>query len=281
MKLKETEFDGLKSIELTTNKIRLIAVYEYGPRIAFWGPNQTENLLLWKPGAFIHKKWDLRGGHRVWVTRPGADESEETYFPDNQPADVEKLQNGFCLTGAEDDLNNTRRGFKVCVIDENKIEVDNFVINCGKMLYSTGVWAITCTVPGKDTTYEIPLGDDSSWDCFNMIMFRTWAGHGKGGYNDQQFTFNENTLIVQPRGIENKRMLQAPKGTITMVDPKRNLTFTKKVNYNPTGQYPKNTNLAIYIGPDNFMVEMETMGEEISLKPGNSAHNVETWTLIN
>ena len=37
--------------------------------------------------------------------------------------------------------------------------------------------------------------------------------------------------------------------------------------------------MAFYVGPKNFMVEMETMGPERTLKSGERAVNRETWAL--
>ena len=49
--------------------------------------------------------------------------------------------------------------------------------------------------------------------------------------------------------------------------------------YDPAGNYPLGTNLAVYIGPKNFMVEMETMGAFATLKPGQVLKHRETWLL--
>lgn len=279
MKLKKTKFNRLKAVELTTPALRLVAISEYGPRIAWFGRPEGDNLLLWVPKKYTRGDWDLRGGHRVWVTRPGGDECEDTYATDNEPCDVELTGDGFRLTGAENPTNRTRRGFAVKVLADDRLEATNFVTNTGDMLYSGGVWALTCTVPGKDTRYGIPIGDGANWDAFKLVMFRTWAGHGQGGFNDPQISFTKDMLIVTPRGLENKRMVQSHRGLIAMSDPGRGLTFVKQVDYDPAGQYPLGTNIAFYIGPKNFMVEMETMGPERTLKPGETLNHRETWQL--
>jgi hypothetical protein len=277
-KISPIDFEGARGMELTTSVLRLVAISGYGPRIAYFGGASSDNLLYWAPGIHRRQDWDLRGGHRVWVTRPLGDECEETYRPDNEPATLETFEDGFTLTGAIDPSNLTRRGFRIRALKDDLLEVDNFVTNCGGMLYSGGVWALTCTRPQAGTRYGIPLGDGSSWDVFSLISFRTWAGHD-GGFNDPQVRVGEEVLTIEPRGQENKRMLQAQRGIVVMSDPARNLTFAKKTGYQPGAVYPSGANMAFYIGPDNFMIELETMGAEIPLKPGDSAHNVELWTL--
>jgi hypothetical protein len=274
-----TTFDGLAAVELKTPAARLVAVTAWGPRIAFFGAPGDQNLLLWAPGRYTRGAWDLRGGHRVWATRPGADECEDTYALDNAPCTVELAPDGFCVMGAENPANRTRRGVRVRSLDDQHIAVDNILENTGDMLYSGGVWALTCTVPTPDTTYGVPLGDGSEWDSCSIILFRRWAGHGAGGFDDPQFRVQGDMLAITPRGVENKRMLQSHRGIIAMRDPQRGVTFAKRTPWQPGVSYPGGANMAAYIGPDNFMVEMETMGPERTLRPGEQLVHTETWVL--
>lgn len=279
MNVSRVLFEGHNAVEIVTEQMRLVAVSDFGPRIAFFGRPEGRNLLLWAPGKYTRGDWDLRGGHRVWVTRPGADECEDTYALDNERCDVALFGNGFCLTSQPNPTNLTRRGISVKLLGPKSVQVDNFVLNAGEMLYSGGVWALTCTVPKEGTRYGIPIGDRSSWNAISMVLFKEWGGHGQGGFDDDQIEFRDDMIVVNPKGIENKRMVQAHDGIIAMSDPVNELTFTKKVQYKRSGVYPLNTNIAFYIGPDNFMVEMETMGPEETIKPCEDIIHRETWTL--
>jgi hypothetical protein len=279
MNIRQTTFDGYDAVELNTSQLRLVIVTAFGPRIAFFGRPDGANLLLWEPGKYTRDEWDLRGGHRVWVARPDADESEDTYTPDNAPCEVRILDNSVWVMGAESPVNRTRRGIQVSVAAEDRVEVDNILVNSGNMLYSGSVWALTCTLPTAGTRYAVTIGDGSDWDLFNMVMFKRWAGHGQGGFADAQITVTDDLVIVEPQGRENKRMLKSHTGIIAMSDRVNDLTFGKKTGFEPGSQYPLDTNIAFYIGPDNFMVEMETMGPSKPLKPGDELHHVESWVL--
>ena len=267
MDVNRIRFNTLNAVEIKTAAIHMIVITDFGPRIAFWGRPGGENLLLWEPGKYVRKKWDLFGGHRVWVTRPLADECEETYQEGEQANDIQETDSGVKITTKENPHNCTKRGIRVTVLDDNKLEVDNFLTNTGDMLYSGGVWALTCTVPKTKTIYGIPLGEDASWDYCKIVMFKKWDGH-TGGYKDDQFTFNEEMMLIVPKGKENKRMVQADKGIIAMHDTERDILFAKKATYERGCNYPQGCNVAVYIGPDNFMVEMETLGSEKTIKPG-------------
>jgi hypothetical protein len=279
MEIKKIHFDGAAAIELKTSLLRLAAVHEYGPRIAHFGRLGKRNLLLWAPGKHMRGDWDLRGGHRVWATRPLADECEETYRADNTPAELVVESDGFRLTGALDDFNKTRRGFSVRAVSEDALIVDNFLVNLGEMLFSGGVWALTCTVPAPRTKYCVPLSDASAWDTFQMTFFKSWGGH-RGAFDDPQIVIDKDMLLIEPGGQENKRMLQCPKGLMAMSDPESSVVFLKKTRFFKGMTYPRHSNLAFYIGPNNFMVEMETMSPEMTLMPGETLHHEETWKLL-
>ncbi|MCF7853280.1 MAG: hypothetical protein K9N51_00670 [Candidatus Pacebacteria bacterium] len=280
MSISKTTFEGLNAVEVMTDSLRLVAVTDFGPRIAFLGKPNGTNVFLWEPGKRKRKDWDLRGGHRVWVTRPGADECEDTYATDNDPCDVQVMDNGFRVVGAENKVNATRRGIEVTMRDDCTLDVDNFVVNTGSLLYSGGVWALTCTIPTDDCRYCVPVGDGTAWDNFTMVHFREWAGQGQGGFNDDQFVVGSDLVTLVPRGIENKKMLQSHTGIVAFSDAINDVTFAKKVGYDRARPYPLNTNIALYVGPDNFMVEMETMGPETTLKPGDELHHIETWRFV-
>jgi hypothetical protein len=280
MNTKNIKFDGLDAIEITTPRLRLVAVYGTGPRIAFLGKDGGENLLYWDP-TFSNARgdWKIRGGHRVWNTRPGADESEDSYGADNEPCTVTTEGDALVLTGAEHPFMKTRRGFKIRQIDDLTFEITNFLTNTGDMLYSGGVWSITCSNPKGGKKYGIPLGDRSqAWDLIQILFPRAWAGHNSR-LDDPQITYNQDFLLVDPQGVETKRMVMAPQGVIAWTWPEKKMSFIKKAEYDQTGQYPLNCNLAFYVGPDNFMLEMEAMGPMQTLLPGQTVSLKETWKI--
>ena len=74
--VKRIKFGGQAAVELKTAAVRLVVLVAKGPRIAFWGRPDGGNLMLWGPGKYFRGPWELMGGHRLWVSRPGADEAE-------------------------------------------------------------------------------------------------------------------------------------------------------------------------------------------------------------
>jgi len=280
VKTQKIDFEGCSALELTTSRLRLVVTLDRGPRIAFFGRPSGENLLYWKVSETDdYGDWRMHGGHRVWVTRPMADESEDAYAADNAPCDLAATQDAVTVTGALHPFLKTRRGIVIRPLTDDAFEVTSFVRNEGPMLYSAGVWAVTCTLPRPGMTLGIPLGDRGlDWDLVKIVFARSWAGH-TARVNDPQIRFNEEFVIVDPQGVETKRMLWAPQGILALTWPDRKLSFIKRTHADSGGQYPQGCNLAFYVGPGNFMLELETCGAERTLARGETGVNVETWLL--
>lgn len=278
---------GFAAVELTTPALRLVAVHGTGPRIAWLSQPGGENLLLWEEGSPLKyvrepeakRPWHLRGGHRVWTARFGADEDEQTYANDDAPGTCTTTADGFTVTGALCGETRTQRSISVRILRDDRIEVINRIVNRSNMLLGCGLWALTCSRPGPQTRYVVPLGDGSGWDTATITVFRCWAGHGTGSFREEQGELVDDAYVLTPKGRETKRMLQTPAGAIALVDPARNLTFAIRTPYERGAAYPANANIAMYVGPQNFMVEMETMGPHAVLKTDEVLEHRQEWTL--
>ncbi len=273
------KFDGFDAIELTTSKLKVVAVFEVGPRIAYFGtPDGKNNLLYWDKDGGSKDGWKLYGGHRVWLTRPMADESEDTYAEDNLPCDVEIDRDGFTVTAPTHEFTKLKRGITVRYISEDRIEVTNHIENAGNFIYSGGVWSPTCINP-HDKVIRVPLGEDSSWDIVKIVIPRIFGGN-RVRLDDPQVTFEGDEMVLRSQGVLTKRCVSAPKGIIRMECPAEKLVFEKQSNYIEGAKYPLDgCNLAVFVGQDNWMGEMESFGVEQPIKPGDTIHNREEWTL--
>jgi hypothetical protein len=280
MNIIKIDFDGLEAIELNTQKARMVVVTSVGPRIAFFGKPGGENLFYWKNNNLGYDGWRLLGGHRVWVSRPGADESEDAYAPDNNPCKVVTYEDGIDVASEILPGTKTQRGLRIRIRNDSTFQVTSFITNCGPFLYSGGVWAATCIDPIGGKQFGILLGDRQlSWDLIKIVIPRKFAMH-TSPVNDPQITFTEDFMIIKPQGIETKRMVMAPRGVVAMTWPEKGISFLKRSSYNPNANYPQGCNLAIYNGTDNLMFEMETFGEEQTVLPGGTIENQETWRIV-
>lgn len=279
MKIEPTVFDGLESISIETPGFRLIVVTEIGPRIAWFSKPDEPNLLYWDKNGMERNGWKLYGGHRIWITRPMADESEDTYLPDNDPCAVTPLSDGVDVCAPASPVNHMARGMVVRVLSDTSVEVRGYLRNEGALIYSGGCWTPTCVV--ADKCMEIPLGsacENATWDVVYMAIPRIFAGNSTV-LEDDQVEWSGNTLVLTPRGRTCKRVVRAEQGVIRLIcDGYR---FEKSAAFDPRAAYPfHGCNMAAFIGPDNFMAEMETYGEEQPIHPGQTIDHAEVWSLV-
>ena len=279
LRIRDIDCAGHRGLELVAGGVRMILVTAVGPRISWFGFESGENLLYWDDaGAERRGDWRLYGGHRLWVTRPGADESSEVYDPDNERCAVQRDADGVIVT-APANLHAIETTVAVHV-EDGRWTIAHRLRNVGDLLWSGGAWPLTCTRPIADTRYRIPLGGGpASWDVATIIVPLRWGGTHSSRLDDPQFSFTRDALEVTARNDEAKRMVLAPHGTIEMADPRG--LFRKAAPFEIDATYPLDTNLAIYLAPAAAMVEMESMSPQRTLRPGDVLEHVETWTLEN
>lgn len=279
MVMEHTTLDGLEGLQISTDAFRLIVITQIGPRIAWFSKPDGENLLYWAPEAVRRGEWRLYGGHRVWLTRPLADESEDTYLPDNEPCAVTLLPDGADVCAPASPVNRLARGMEIRVLDDTRVQVRNYLRNDGPMLYSAGCWSPTCVVADKPV--EIPLGSaepNPAWDIVYMAIPRVFAGHVTA-LADDSATLTDNSLVLTPKGRCVKRCVRAEKGVVQLRCD--GYVFRKTAPFDPDARYPMHgCNVAAFIGDDNWMAEMETFGGERTIKPGQTIDNTEQWELI-
>ncbi len=274
--------NALDTVSIETSKVRIEVTTEFGPRIKFFGVPGGKNILFWdNEGKYVRNDWKLRGGGRVWTTRPWANETEETYMTDNEKClgIISRSGTKMEIFAPTHPVFKLRKGIEVSKITDNIFRVVSIVDNESDMLWSGGVWALACTDP-KNKTYGIPLGHPwSRWNSFQITYSPYWANH-TSLVNDPQISPNEKFMVIKPAGRELKRDIKAPMGLIGASDEQEQYTFWKYAPYISDGRYPQGANIAIYNGPNNFMTEMETMGPQRILGPGERIVHTEYWILL-
>ena len=276
MRIRDVEHEGLAAIEVVHERARLVIVHAVGPRIAWFGRVDGDNLLFWDADATLGRgAWRIRGGHRVWVTRPLADETEESYAADEEPCRVRRAATTVRVTAPPDAFGLEK---SIAVRPAwHGFAIESSVRNASDMLWSGGVWTLTATRPTRGTTYRVPLGDDTAWDVVAILVPRRWGGGHTARLADPQVRIEEDALVLVPGGVETKRMLRAPQGTIEMRSARGGLM--KVAPYVRGATYPEGCNLALYLAPGNAFVEIEAMGPQRVLGPDERLSLLETWTL--
>lgn len=267
-------------VELINGDNVLRVSLAYGPRIIWFGKVGRDNLLYFDASAYERSGWKLYGGHRVWLTRPLADESEDTYQADNNPCHYD-MDDKELIIWSDKNRNGIILGMRIKLLEKGRFSVTNFIRNAGELIYSAGVWSPTCILPRPDMRFAVSIGSDDTWDLIHMTIPRRFAGNTVL-INDPQISFNEHFMLVEPKGIVAKRCLYSAKGKLVMTWPSEKLTFIKSVKSVRNGNYQSSgCNTAIFVGQDNFMVELESYGEEKAIYPSEVIEHEEIWSLYN
>lgn len=278
MIIERTVWDGLDAVLLQTETVRLVAVTAVGPRIAWFSKPEGENLLYWDRDAVRRGEWRLYGGHRVWLTRPLADESEDAYMPDNDPCAVTLLADGMDACAPASPTRRVARGLRVRALPDGSVSVVTYARNDGDMLFSCGLWAPTC-VPAT-RPIEIPLGcgdATATWDVVHLAIPRVFAGNVTR-LDDECVVIRDNTMILIPAGRCVKRCVRGEQGIVRLRC--EGFAFQKETRFQPDARYPlRGCNLAAFIGEGNCMAELETYGGERAVKPGETLAHEEIWRL--
>jgi hypothetical protein len=279
--IRKVLFDGFEGYEIATAAIKMIVISSIGPRIAWFSKQGGENLLYWDKDGMKRGDWKIYGGHRVWITRPLGDESEETYLPDNDACTVTVGTDWINAEAPVSDVNHMARGMEIRVLSESEVSIRSYMRNEGQLLSSGGIWNLTCVNADSGKPIEVPLGagsDDVAWDVVRVAIPRIFAGNVTH-LEDSQVEFAGDTMRFTPRGVVCKRCLQAPQGVLRLLCD--GYVYEKRAAYNPYARYPfDGCNIGVFIGKDNVFAEMETFGAEQQILPGGTIDNTEVWSII-
>lgn len=278
IQIENTVFDGLEAVRVRTEALELVVTTQVGPRIAFFARAGGENLLYWDKDGVQRGAWKLYGGHRVWITRPLGDESEDTYLPDNDPCSVTRYADGVDVCAPASPVSRIARGMEIRVEGERCVRVRNYLRNEGSMIYSGGCWSPTCVKADKEIEIPLGCGEETTWDIVYMAIPRIFAGNVTQ-LDDDSVQMRGSSLFVTPKGRCVKRCVRAPQGVVQLHAD--GYIFRKTAAFSPYLSYPMNgCNVAAFVGAGNFMAEMETFGGEEAIRPGQTIDNVERWEII-
>lgn len=280
------EFGGWKqNVKISNGEVELIATLDVGPRIVSYKMVGGLNVLKEFPDQFGKSGepgFMIRGGHRLWVS---PEDPLRTYAPDNAPVAHKVLEDGTVVfTGAADAKFGLRREMSVKMAEQGtNVRVIHRVENVGIAATELAPWSLTVMKPGG--VEIIPLA--SKRPHGGAAKEKTAADFGPGqslvlwpytDLADSRFSLGSEYILVRHDGKKNstKIGLNHPPGWVSYLND--HTLFTKHFAYEPEANYPdRGCNFETYT--DSGIVEIETLGPLVTLKPGEDAKHAETWSL--
>ena len=269
-------------VEITDGVRSMLVTTDIGPRVIFFGMKGGANIMfedknddINKSGEFFDKNlpgkggWHIYGGHRLWKSP----EYMDTYYPDNAPVKVEKLENGAVFTSPAELTTRLEKSMKITMDESGEVTIEHkFVNRGGKETTPIAMWALTVMDGGAEAHLPLDTSDTAFLPNRNIVH---WC------YNE----VNDPRLVIKDDDITikfDKNMPHALKvGTMNTLGYVYSYTkggkFTIKMPA-PEGSYPDfSCNVESYTY--NLFTEIETLSSLFTLKPGEEHTHTEVWTL--
>jgi hypothetical protein len=260
-KWEKVKWNGWDALRCAAGRAEIIVGVSAGPRVLSLRWNDGPNLLYWDREGFGVGMWRLFGGHRLSI----APESPASYVPDNHP----------CLVWIDDmnlkietaSLGGLKRGWTVIPhVSADGFEIEHVITNDGDKPWCGALWALTCVEPeGKI------ISPSAVVDGIQSIDVPSDEGASA------QWTYSDGYVLTTPLGLRGKAGWYSDEGWLALLRP--DVTF---IIHSPDAalKTPEKRSICnVEVFSCNNYLEMETLGDEVMLPPGESAIHCQAWRL--
>ncbi len=269
-----TDYAGYPCLKLDNGAVSLILITSVGPRIISFNLPESENVLAVIPDITIPTAGDqvyrLRGGHRLWHA---PEDPLRTYVPDDVPPVIEELERGVRAKQPVESLTGIEK--QICVTmpdDRPRAIVEHTLTNRGIWPVELAPWAITQLKTGGLGIFPQPESVPG------LLPNRRLALWPYTNINSPYIHWGDRFVIVDA-ALEDERLKIGwanPAGWLGYaVD---NTLFIKEAIYQPGADYFDYGSSSECYCDQNF-IELETLGPQVTLGPGESTTHREVWSL--
>ena len=276
------DYQGLgRALRITDGKVELLVTLDVGPRVIHCSLAGGENLfwvnknhIMEVPGLdeAFHKgaTYAPMGGHRLWSS---PEHPLHSYFPDTDPVAVEALPNGVTLTPPPRPITGEQHRMQVTIDENSEITVTCSITNAGSGDLTLAPWCVTQMASGgveiiphsKRETGLLPDRRLSVWPYTDM-------GDPRLCWGDDYVTLAPDCAVSRALKIG---MHNRDAWALYLTG---HTAFLKRFDVADDGVYPDGgVSYETYCN-EHFM-EMESLGQLVTLAPGQTASHTERWTL--
>ena len=256
--------------------VELVVTADIGPRIIRFGFPGGANEFAEFPedmGRTGDKDWHIYGGHRVWHS---PETRARTYFPDNEPVEVEVLANGIKVTQPLETNCGIRKRLQVTMAaDQPEVLVEHYLTNEGVWPLEMAVWCLSVMAPGGVGLAPQPKENDDE----GLLPNRTLTLWPYTNMADPRYTWGDRLVrLRQDPGLgPTKFGLSVTAGWGAYVN--HGHLFLKRFAWEPEAAYPDGgCSLEAYT--NQRMLELESLSPLALVEPGATISHAETWTLV-
>ena len=215
-------------------------------------------------------KYHLRGGHRLWAA---PEVPAVTYEPDDDEVTVAESADGLVVRQRGASGAGIGKTIKVSLSD-GAVRVTHALTNERSDTVDVAPWAITQLRAGGTAIIPLPLDPADAHGLQPNGSIVIWPYTGVA---DNPFVMhNRLVLLDADRSSATKIGVALERGWIAYV--RNGVVFVKRSVHRTGARYlDLGASGQCYSNPD--FIELETLGPQTHLEPGESARHTETWEL--
>lgn len=285
--MRIVEYRGWKNNLLMTNgDVEIVVTLDVGPRVISYrvpdGFNVMKNYDSMM-GGMGESEWQIRGGHRFWLA---PEDLTRTYFPDNRPVAWKQCgPRSATFTPPPEEEYGVQKAMTLSLAESGThVDVTLTVTNVAKIPTELAPWGPTVLAPGGVEIIPLPPKAPHPGHVSNA---RSPADFGPNqtlvlwpyfDFADDRWHFGSKFILLRQDAAKGptKIGLAHREGWVGYVN--NGVLFVKRFDYREGAIYPdRGTRYQTFSNQD--MLEMETVGELVTLQPGESATLAESWEL--
>lgn len=276
------------NLRLSNGDIELIVTLDVGPRVLSYrrtagGPNVFK-IFEGQNGGTGESEWMIRGGHRFWLA---PEDPARSYLPDNDPvAPVELTDGGTRFLTAPELTFGLQKEIDV-VLDPtgSGVTITHRVTNSGSSPAELALWALSAMAPGGRGIIPLPPKSPHPGHPRNASGRESFApnqlmvGWPFLDFSDPRWSFGARTITLSQHPDRGPTKLGLAHRLGVVGYHLDDVLFIKRFSYLEGSTYPDwGCNFETFTNED--MLELESLGPLVTLKPNASVEHVERWELL-
>ena len=269
------DFYGLKTLYLSNSFLRLEYLAEAGPRIVrLMLAGSDENLLAETPDVFWptpNGDYYLRGGHRLWHAPEAPVRSD---VPDNHGLSIARRGNAVRLTQPIEAATGLRKSIEIeLAVDAPCVIVRHLIENDGDSAIELAPWAITMMPLGGFALVPQHRATDHA-----VLPDRHVVAWPYTRWHDARLHLDDDYVIVNALPDEQPCKIGCL-STGWLGYLRNNVFFVKRFDPQLDRLHPdRDCNVEVY--SNHRFIEIETLAPLVTLAPGQTTEQIETWHII-
>jgi hypothetical protein len=275
--MKTVEFLGLECVELSNDSLSLLVTKSVGPRIISLQLAGGENIFAELPEVVLDcpgvGDFHIRGGHRLWHA---PEDPTRTYLPDDDPVEIESLENGLRVTQKTEAQTGIQKKIKIKLDPtKNAVTVKHTLTNHGLWPVTCAPWAVTQMKPGG---VGLLPQNQGLWDENPTLPNRPITLWPYTDINSPVITWGNDVVQVRAEMVADMLKIGFPNLRGWLAYWHSGTLFVKRAKFDHQAAYfDFGSSSECYCDPR--FLELETLAPITTLNPGESVSHIETWEL--